>query len=209
MRPFDAERVARDVVRGQYAAGWSGGERVSGYREEPRVAPDSHTPTYAAATFYIDTWRWQDVPFYLRSGKRLPKRVSEIAVQFKPVPQTLFGSAAPNVLAFRIQPNEGISLQFEAKVPGPVTRQRPVTMDFRYGTAFAAAPAEAYQRLLLDVMLGDSTLFARRDEVEAAWTIVAPLLAPAAELPTYEAGTWGPETADHLLEAAGRRWRRP
>lgn len=212
-QPFDRERVLRDAVRGQYAAGWIGGQRVPGYREEEKVAPESATPTYVAATFYIDSWRWQGVPFYLRSGKRLPKRVSEIAVQFKPGPQLLFGPTAPNVLVLRIQPDEGISLQFEAKVPGPTPRHRPVAMDFHYGTAFATAPAEAYQRLLLDVMLGDSTLFARRDEVEAAWTLMAPILetwdaSPPDELPNYEAGTWGPEAADQMLESVGRRWRR-
>ncbi len=214
MRPFDLQRVQSDVVRGQYGAGWIGGKAVPAYRQEQKVAPDSQTATYVAATFYIDTWRWEGVPFYLRSGKRLPKRVTEIAIQFRPVPQLLFGPTDPNVLAMRIQPDEGISLQFEAKVPGPTARHRPVAMDFRYGTAFATAPAEAYQRLLLDVMLGDSTLFARRDEVEAAWTLVAPILntwaaTQATDLPNYEAGTWGPEAADQLLEASGRRWRRP
>ncbi len=214
MRPFDRERVLRECVRGQYGAGWIGGERVPGYREEPKVAPDSPTPTYVAATFRIDTWRWEGVPFYLRSGKRLPKRVTEIAVQFKPVPHALFGSTAPNVLAFRIQPDEGIALQFEAKIPGPAPRHRSVTMDFRYGTAFAAAPADAYQRLLLDVMLGDGTLFARSDEVETAWALIDPILTTWASLlpddfPNYAAGAWGPAAADGLLESAGRRWRRP
>lgn len=213
MRPFDHERVLRDAVRGQYGSGWIGGKRVPGYREEQKVAPNSSTPTYAAATFYIDNWRWEGVPFYLRSGKRLPKRATEIAVQFKPVPHVLFGPTDPNVLALRIQPDEGISLQFEAKVPGPTPRHRSVAMDFRYGTAFAVAPAEAYQRLLLDVMLGDSTLFARRDEVESAWTLMAPILqawegTPPDDFPNYEAGTWGPEAADRMLEAVGRRWRR-
>lgn len=214
MRPFDRERVLQDAVRGQYGPGWIGGKRVPGYRQEQKVAPDSATPTYVAAKFYIDTWRWEGVPFYLRSGKRLPKRVTEIAIQFNRVPHLLFGQTDPNVLAMRIQPDEGITLQFEAKVPGPTPRHRPVTMDFRYGTAFATAPAEAYQRLLLDVMLGDSTLFARSDEVQAAWTLVEPILEtwgsmPPQDLPNYEAGTWGPETADRLLEDAARRWRRP
>jgi glucose-6-phosphate 1-dehydrogenase len=214
VRPFDEQRVPHDTVRGQYAPGWISGQRVPGYRQEAKVAPESITPTYVAAKFFIDTWRWQGVPFYLRSGKRLPKRVSEIAIQFKPVPHLLFGPTAPNVLALRIQPDEGISLQFEVKAPGPSSRHRPVGMDFRYGTAFATAPAEAYQRLLLDVMLGDSTLFARRDEVETAWTIVEPILDTWAtqqpeQFPNYEAGTWGPESADRLLEADGRRWRRP
>jgi glucose-6-phosphate 1-dehydrogenase len=212
VRPLDAERVRRDVVRGQYTEGWIGGDRVPGYHDERGVAPQSQTETYIAAAFYIDTWRWQGIPFYVRTGKRLPKRVSEIAIQFRAAPDRLFGSAAPNVLALRIQPDEGISLQFEAKVPGPAARHRPVAMDFRYGAAFAVAPADAYQRLLLDVMLGDGTLFARRDEVEAAWTLVEPLLhaqATAQNTPTYPAGTWGPDAADRLLEREGRRWRRP
>ncbi|WP_026370943.1 glucose-6-phosphate dehydrogenase [Kallotenue papyrolyticum] len=213
-RPFDRERVLREAVRGQYGPGWIGGERVPGYRQEPNVAPDSPTPTYVAATFWIDTWRWEGVPFYLRSGKRLPKRVTEIAIQFKPVPKLLFGPTTPNVLAFRIQPDEGITLQFEAKIPGPAVRQRSVTMDFRYGTAFAVAPADAYQRLLLDVMLGDGTLFARSDEIEAAWALVGPLLEtwealPPSDFPNYAAGTWGPDAADQMLETTGRRWRRP
>ncbi len=212
VRPFDAERIRRDVVRGQYTEGWIGGEHVPGYHDERGVAPDSQTETYIAAAFRIDTWRWQGVPFYVRTGKRLPKRVSEIAIQFRAAPDQLFGPTAPNVLALRIQPDEGISLQFEAKVPGPASRHRPVAMDFRYGAAFAVAPADAYQRLLLDVMLGDGTLFARRDEVEAAWTLMEPLLeaqATAQHTPTYPAGTWGPEAADQMLERDGRRWRRP
>jgi glucose-6-phosphate 1-dehydrogenase len=212
VRPFDAERIRRDVVRGQYGEGWIGGEHVPGYHDERGVAPDSQTETYIAAAFRIDTWRWQGVPFYVRTGKRLPKRVSEIAIQFRAAPDQLFGPTAPNVLALRIQPDEGISLQFEAKVPGPASRHRPVAMDFRYGAAFAVAPADAYQRLLLDVMLGDGTLFARRDEVEAAWTLMEPLLeaqATAQHTPTYPAGTWGPEAADQMLERDGRRWRRP
>jgi glucose-6-phosphate 1-dehydrogenase len=212
VRPFSAERVARDVVRGQYDAGWISGERVPAYRQEKGVNPQSQTETYIAAAFYVDTWRWQGVPFYVRTGKRLPKRVSEIAIQFRAAPDRLFGPTAPNVLALRIQPDEGISLQFEAKVPGPTARHRPVTMEFRYGAAFAVAPAEAYQRLLLDVMLGDSTLFARRDEVETAWALMEPLLEAgelAHDTPLYPAGTWGPEAADLLLERDGRRWRRP
>ncbi len=212
VRPFDHDRVVRDVVRGQYDAGWIGGERVPAYHAEKGVDRQSQTETYIAAAFYIDTWRWQGVPFYVRTGKRLAKRVSEIAIQFRAAPNRLFGETAPNVLALRIQPDEGISLQFEAKVPGPATRHRAVTMEFRYGAAFATAPAEAYQRLLLDVMLGDGTLFARRDEVETAWTLVDPLLqagATAQHTPSYPAGSWGPEAADQMLERDGRRWRRP
>lgn len=212
VRPFDTHRLAHDIVRGQYAAGWIGGERVPAYRQERGVGAESQTETYIAAAFYIDTWRWQGVPFYVRTGKRLPKRVSEIAIQFRAAPDRLFGPTAPNVLALRIQPDEGISLQFEAKVPGPAAQHRPVTMEFRYGDAFATAPADAYQRLLLDVMLGDGTLFARRDEVETAWTLVGPLLdagATAQHTPTYAAGSWGPEASDQLLARDGRQWRRP
>ncbi len=153
------------------------------------------------------------MPFLLRSGKRLPKRVTEIAIEFKPVPHLLFDVSTPDVLAVRIQPDEGISLQFNAKVPGPQMYQRPVLMDFRYGTSFGVPPAEAYQRLLLDVMLGDGTLFTRRDEVEAAWKILDPILdawaaQPAEDFPNYEAGTWGPAAADRLLDSPIRRWRR-
>jgi glucose-6-phosphate 1-dehydrogenase len=213
VRPFSPERITTDTVRGQYGPGFSAAEQVPGYRQEEKVSPESSTETYAALRFYVDNWRWQNVPFLLRSGKRLPKRVSEIAIQFKPVPHLLFQECTPNVLTVRIQPDEGIALQFDAKVPGPQMRQRPVLMDFRYGTSFGAAPAEAYQRLLLDVMLGDSTLFARRDEVEAAWRIVDPILdawastAPE-DFPNYESGSWGPTAADALLGSEDRRWRR-
>ena len=213
VRPFTPERIETDTVRGQYGPGFSAAEQVPGYRQEEKVSPQSATETYAALRFFVDNWRWRDVPFLLRSGKRLPKRVSEIAIQFKPVPHMLFEACSPDVLTIRIQPDEGIALQFDAKVPGPQMRQRPVLMDFRYGTSFGVAPAEAYQRLLLDVMLGDSTLFARRDEVEAAWRIVDPILETWAatapqDFPNYEAGSWGPSSADALLGAEDRRWRR-
>ncbi len=214
VRPFTPERIATDAVRGQYGPGFAAAQPVPGYREEPKVSTHSSTETYAALRFFVDNWRWQNVPFLLRSGKRLPKRVTEIAIQFKPVPHLLFEASTPNVLSVRIQPDEGIALQFDAKVPGPHMRQRPVLMDFRYGTSFGVPPAEAYQRLLLDIMLGDSTLFARRDEVEAAWRLVDPILhawgsTPADDFPNYEAGTWGPAAADALLGSSERRWRRP
>ncbi len=214
VRPFTAERLATDAVRGQYGPGFVAAAQAPGYRQEDKVSPTSNTETFAAVKFMVDNWRWEDVPFFLRSGKRLPKRVTEIAIQFKPVPHLLFETSTPDVLAIRIQPDEGIALQFDAKVPGTTMRQRPVMMDFRYGTSFGVAPAEAYQRLLLDVLIGDSTLFARRDEVEAAWSIIDPLLAlwgstPAAEFPNYEAGTWGPEAADELIAGPNRQWRRP
>ncbi|GAC1353696.1 MAG: glucose-6-phosphate dehydrogenase [Herpetosiphon sp.] len=213
VRPFSDERLHRDMVRGQYGPGFLQAAPVGGYREEPKVAATSKTETYAAIKFVIDNWRWAGVPFFLRSGKRLPKRATEIAIQFKPVPHRLFDASTPDVLAIRIQPDEGISLQFDAKVPGPSMRERPVLMDFRYGSSFGVEPAEAYQRLLLDVLLGDGTLFARRDEVEAAWRIIDPILAfwsstPAPELPNYEAGTWGPTAADDMIEGPFRRWRR-
>ncbi len=213
VRPFTPERIKSDAVRGQYGAGLAGARPVSAYRQEPKVSPRSSTETYAALRFFVDNWRWQDVPFLLRSGKRLAKRATEIAIQFRPVPHLLFDVSTPDVLAIRIQPDEGISLQFDAKIPGPAMRHHPVLMDFRYGTSFGIPPAEAYQRLLLDLMLGDGTLFARRDEVEAAWTIVASLLdtwaeEPAEDFPNYEAGSWGPSTADALLGTPERRWRR-
>ena len=214
VRRFTPDRIAADAVRGQYSAGFSAAEPVPGYREEEKVSATSKTETYAALRFFVDNWRWQNVPFLVRSGKRLPKRVSEIAIQFKPVPHLLFEASTPNVLTIRIQPDEGIALQFDAKVPGTQMNQRSVLMDFRYGTSFGIAPAEAYQRLLLDIMLGDGTLFARRDEVETAWKIVDPILqawatTPADDLPNYEAGTWGPAAADELLGSDERRWRRP
>lgn len=218
IRPMAADHVDRLAVRGQYGEGWVNGEAVRAYRSEPGVRPDSKTETYAAMKLLIDNWRWADVPFYLRSGKRLPKRVSEIAIQFKPAPHRLFRQVdaeplEPNLLAIRIQPDEGISLKFEIKLPGQSLRMRSVTMDFRYGMSFGDEPPDAYERLLLDCMLGDSILFSRRDWVEAAWALVTPLLeawkrAPAPELSIYEAGTWGPKEADEFLEKDGRRWRR-
>jgi len=201
--------IGERVVRAQYAAS----EGVPGYREEPGVAPDSRTETCVALKTYVDNWRWADVPFYLRTGKRLPARVTEIGIHFKPVPQVLFNAApfgpmAPNVLALRIQPNEGISLQFQVKRPGAGVRIEPFKMDFGYEEAFGGEPPEAYERLLLDAALGDPTLFTRSDEVEAAWAFVTPLLdaCAGAEVTTYPAGTWGPREADAMLEADGRRW---
>jgi len=215
----DIHNLENSAVRGQYSAGWMKGEPVEGYRKEPGVNPESMTPTYVALKLMIDNWRWQGVPFYLRTGKRMPKKVSEISIQFREVPLLIFQSAAqqtsPNVLTMRIQPNEGISLRFEAKMPGPDLRTRTVDMDFSYGSSFGMATADAYNRLLLDCMLGDQTLFTRADEVEEAWRVVTPALAaweaPAdpASVPQYEAGTWEPKEAEHLLNRDGRRWRRP
>jgi glucose-6-phosphate 1-dehydrogenase len=209
--------VAADVVRGQYGPGWIGAEAVHGYREEPEVDPQSETETFVAARFQVDNWRWSGVPFYLRTGKRLPKRATEIAIQFSDVPHRLFADAAtnpePNLLAIRIQPDEGILLRFGSKVPGLGLDIRTVTMDFTYGSAFASDAPEAYETLLLDATLGDASLFTRADEVEAAWGIVTPILEswldmPAPAFPDYAAGTWGPEMASFLIERDGRHWRR-
>lgn len=206
------------AVRGQYTAGSVLGETAPGYTQEENVPPNSHTETYAAMKVFVDNWRWADVPFYLRAGKRLPKRVTDISIHFRPAPYPLFKKIAgvrtqPNVLAIRIQPDEGISLKFDSKVPGASVRTAPVTMEFRYATSFGAEPPEAYERLLLETMLGDSTLFARRDEVETAWAWLDPLLhswQKDSEPPDpYPAGTWGPPSADALIERDGRRWRRP
>jgi glucose-6-phosphate 1-dehydrogenase len=218
LREFPAGREAEVAVRGQYAHGSVLGEDAPAYREEESVKPDSKTETYTALKVFVDNWRWADVPFYLRAGKRLPKRVTDISIHFRPAPYPLFKKipgvvTQPNVLAIRIQPDEGISLKFDSKVPGPAVRTAPVTMEFRYATSFGAEPPEAYERLLLETMLGDSTLFARRDEVETAWAWLDPLLTTweqkGTEPELYRAGTWGPAAADALLERDGRKWRRP
>ena len=214
----DIQNLERSAVRGQYSAGWMKGKKVPGYREEPGVNPHSTTPTYVAMKFAIDNWRWHGVPFYLRTGKRLPKKVSEISIHFREVPYLIFQSAAQqthtNILAMRIQPNEGISLRFEAKMPGPSLQTRSVDMDFSYGSAFGSTNSDAYDRLLIDCMMGDQTLFTRADEVEAAWQVVTPALsvwdnpADPASVPQYEAGTWEPAEAELLIEQDGHRWRR-
>ena len=216
LREFPRGRESQLTVRGQYADGSVLGEKAIAYRKEPQVDPQSRTETFAAIKGFIDNWRWADVPFYLRAGKRLPKRVTDISIHFRPAPFPLFSKmirTQPNVLAIRIQPDEGISLRFDSKVPGPTVRTAPVTMEFRYATSFGAEPPEAYERLLLETMLGDSTLFARRDEVETAWQWLDPLLKTWAADPNppqfYPAGSWGPEAADALIERDGRRWRRP
>jgi glucose-6-phosphate 1-dehydrogenase len=211
------DQVQRDVIRGQYGPGWVNAKPVMGYRSEEEVDPQSETETFIAARLTIDDWRWSDVPFYLRMGKRLPKRSTEIAIQFKEVPHRLFKDSATdpeaNLLAMRIQPDEGILLRFGAKVPGLGIDVRNVTMDFTYGSAFQTDSPDAYETLILDALLGDASLFTRADEVEEAWSIVDPILdtwaaSPAAEFPNYDAGTWGPEAADDLLAREGRRWRR-
>ncbi|MBW4521688.1 MAG: glucose-6-phosphate dehydrogenase [Scytolyngbya sp. HA4215-MV1] len=217
-RLADLENLDFSAIRGQYTAGWMKGKQVPAYRSEEGAAPGSTTPTYAALKLQIDNWRWKGVPFYLRTGKRMPKRMSEIAIQFREVPFLMFQSAAkqanPNVLALRIQPDEGISMRFEVKTPGTSLRTRSVDMDFRYATAFGQANTDAYSRLLIDCMLGDQTLFTRGDEVEASWRILTPLLevwdAPAAPeaISLYEAGTWGPVESELLLNRDNRNWRR-
>jgi len=213
--PEDIERIA---VRGQYGPGSIAGKEVVGYRREPGVAPDSPIETYAALRLEIGNWRWAGVPFFLRAGKRLPKRVTEIAVQFRAVPHLPFAERAahaePCVLVLRIQPDEGISLRFAAKVPGFRIAVQSVKMDFRYGTSFGVEPPEAYERLILDCLLGDSTLFARADEVEAAWALMDPILAwwsghRPGDFPNYESGTWGPAAAARLFRGENRVWRRP
>ena len=216
--PPVGDEVDTRVVRGQYEAGFVGGRPVPGYREEKGVTPASRTETFVALRLAIDNWRWDGVPFYLRTGKRLPRRVTEIAVEFKRVPHLMFQSIGeldltPNVISLRIQPDEGIALRFAAKVPGARTQLRTVRMDFLYGASFGEAGPDAYERLLLDAMLGDPTLFTRRDEVEAAWAIAQPVLDAwedrAASPPRpYEAGTWGPAKADAMMERDGRSWRR-
>ncbi len=215
--PLTPEQVATDVVRGQYGPGWVAAQQVPGYRSEPKVDPESETETFVAARLVIDDWRWAGVPFFVRTGKRLPKRSSEIAIQFRPVPHRLFKDSSvdpePNLLAMRIQPDEGILLRFSAKVPGLGLDVRAVNMDFTYGSAFNVDSPDAYETLILDALLGDPSLFTRADEVEEAWSIVSPIFdawldMPAPDFPNYEAGSWGPDEADALLAREGRRWRR-
>ena len=218
IRPLSAEDIERSTVRGQYTKGWVLGEQVVDYREEKNVAPDSQTETLAALRLFVDNWRWAGVPFYIRAGKRLPKRVTEIRVMFKRPPHLTFGREAaqeldPNSITLRIQPEEGISLRFAAKVPSAGIKLRSVNMDFLYSSSFLVETPEAYERLLLDCMIGDPTLFTRADEVEAAWKLIDPIEASWHEgrppLQMYPSGTWGPPAAGKLLEADGREWHRP
>ena len=240
LRAIDPEwteaRIHADVVRGQYTDGWVADRKVKGYRQEEDVAQDSSKETYVALRLEVENWRWAGVPFYLRTGKHLPRRATEIAIQFNQPPLTLFKESAsdpePNMLAMRIQPDEGILLRFAAKVPDLGLDVRSVNMDFTYGSTFLSDAPEAYETLLLDAMLGDASLFTRADEVEAAWSLVTPLNETWAEwgasggsgkrradaeavvgkldgsLQPYEAGSWGPDAADKLLQRDGRRWRR-
>jgi glucose-6-phosphate 1-dehydrogenase len=207
----------KSVVRGQYGRGFVEGEEVAGYREEEGVAPNSVTDTYVAAKLYVDNWRWADTPFYVRMGKRLARRETTIAIQFKRAPHPPFEETAgdalrPNVLLVHIQPDEGVSLAIGAKVPGQGMTIRQVHMDFLYGGAFRTGMPEAYERLILDAMLGDATLFTRTDEVEEQWKLVDAIVAPwnrdRPSFPNYPAGTWGPPSSDELLARDGRSWRR-
>jgi glucose-6-phosphate 1-dehydrogenase len=217
LRRLEASEVQRSVVRGQYARGVVRGEEARAYREEPDVSTDSTVETYVAMKVFVDNWRWSGVPFYVRAGKRLARRVTEIAVVFREVPHTLFrapdGGITPNVLAVRVQPDEGIALRFISKEPGQQTILRDVAMDFRYGATFGSNTPEAYERLLLDAMRGDATLFTRRDEIEEQWAFIDPVLASwtreGQPPPLYAAGSWGPDQADDVLARDGRRWRRP
>lgn len=216
VQPFTAETVRTQTVRGQYGEGMVNGERVPAYQLEPRVSPNSTTETYAALKLTIDNWRWAGVPFYLRTGKRLPKRVTEVAVQFKQVPSLLFRDTSiehltPNFLVLRIQPDEGINFQFGAKIPGPTVQMGTVKMDFCYADYFGTTPSTGYETLLYDCMIGDATLFQRSDNVELGWSIVSPILdawaASPQSFPNYAAGSWGPKDADELLRRDGRQWQ--
>ena len=216
LRRFTQDEIATAVVRGQYAEGAINGKTVAGYQAEKNVDPKSVTETFVALRLNMDNWRWWNVPIYMRVGKRLPKSGTDISVHFKKAPLVLFNkeSTEQNVLVIRIQPDEGISLRMQAKMPGTSFRIEPVKMDFHYGTSFGKASPEAYERLLLDAMSGDATLFARRDEVEEAWAFIDPIenawaaKKDAPGLFFYPAGSWGPEEADDLLARDGRAWRR-
>jgi glucose-6-phosphate 1-dehydrogenase len=210
------EDVLTRTVRGQYGEGMEGDHKVPAYRSEPDVSPTSKTETYVALKLFVDNWRWADVPFYVRTGKRLPKRVTEISIQFKRAPfllfrQTSVETLAPNRLILLLQPDEGISLSFGAKIPGPVVRMGNVKMDFHYKDYFGTTPSTGYERLLYDCMLGDATLFQRSDMVETAWSVVAPIqdvwdALPPRKFPNYAAGTWGPPEADEMLAHDKRSW---
>ncbi|MDE2485527.1 MAG: glucose-6-phosphate dehydrogenase, partial [candidate division NC10 bacterium] len=225
IRPVPIARIEEATVRAQYISGMLSGKKFGAYTDEPGVAEETATETFAALRLEIDNWRWAGVPFYLRTGKALPKRVTEVTIQYKQPPLLLFQHAAhvgheaqdivePNRLTLRIQPDEGISLRVGLKPPGPHISLVPARLGFSYREAFGVEPVEAYERLLLDCMLGDSTLFIRRDEVESAWALVTPILeawtaAGRAGLTYYPAGSWGPKEADRFIEADGREWVNP
>lgn len=216
IRPFSKADFETSCVRGQYGAGYVNGSSVVEYRKEKNVSPTSNVETYAALRLFIDNWRWEGVPFYLRGGKRLPKRATEIAIIFKEPPGFLFQQQnkrnEANILSLRIQPDEGIGLKINCKVPGPSSPIQPVKMDFRYGSYFGMSPPEAYERLLLDCILGDNTLFAGQKEVFNSWRLLTPLInfweenAPS-DFPNYASGTWGPKAADAMMEKDNRKWR--
>jgi glucose-6-phosphate 1-dehydrogenase len=215
IRPLQQKDYETSVIRGQYGAGYINGQDVVGYREEKNVSPTSNVETYVALRLFIDNWRWAGVPFYLRGGKRLPKRATEIAIIFKDPPGVLFQQEGkrnePNTLAIRIQPDEGTSLKINCKVPGPSSPIQPVKMDFRYGSYFGMSPPEAYERLILDCILGDNTLFAREDEVFNSWRLLTPILdywsKTKANFPNYQSGTWGPKESEELITRDKRKWR--
>ena len=216
LRPISGDEVDRSAVRGQYTRGFIEGVPVPGYREEHGVAPESHTETYVALKCWVDNWRWEGTPFYIRTGKRLPTRSTEIAIQFRLAPHQLFSREAlaglePNTLVLQIQPDEGVSLKFGAKVPVQGIRIRSVNMDFDYGASFMVDAPDAYETLVLDALRGDATLFTRRDEVDQQWAFVDPILqtwSPERKPFPYEAGTWGPLEADDLIQRDGRQWRK-
>lgn len=217
IQPLLPEEVLTNTVRGQYGSGIVAGQQVPAYRDEPNVAPQSTTDTFVALKLHVDNWRWAGVPFYLRTGKRLAKRITEITIQFKRAPFVLFRQTpveklTPNLLVLRIQPDETISLRFSAKVPGPLVQLDNVDMQFNYQDRFGAAVSTGYERLLYDCMLGDATLFQRADMVEAGWRVITPIIdvwkaLPPRRFPNYAAGTWGPKEADQLLARDGRAWR--
>ncbi|HTS28858.1 MAG TPA: glucose-6-phosphate dehydrogenase [Bryobacteraceae bacterium] len=217
IRSMTPDEIRQNTVPGQYGPARIGGQEVPGFRQEPGVDPGSQTDTYAAATFFVDNWRWAGVPFYVRTGKRLPKRVTEIAIQFNQAPLRIFengdGASAPNLLIVRIQPEEGISLKFLSKTPGSGMKLRPVSMDFNYGSSFGERSPSAYETLLLDAIIGDATLYTRQDMVEASWTVVEPIQEvwrnTKYNFSNYAAGTWGPAASDDMLAQRGHVWRKP
>jgi glucose-6-phosphate 1-dehydrogenase len=217
IRPMKAEEIRQNAVAGQYGPAKVGGKDLPGFRQEEGVDPQSQTDTYAAATFYVENWRWARVPFYVRTGKRLPKRVTEITIQFNAAPLAIFDGecpdSSPDMLLVRIQPDEGISLKFLSKRPGSGMKLRPVSMDFNYGSSFGERSPSAYETLLLDAIVGDPTLYTRQDMVEASWRVVEPIQNVWREtryyFPNYDAGTWGPSAADEMLARNGHIWRKP
>jgi glucose-6-phosphate 1-dehydrogenase len=217
IRPMTPDEVSRNAVPGQYGPARIGGQDVPGFRQEQGVDAQSQTNTYAAVTLFVDNWRWAGVPFYVRTGKRLAKRVTEIAIQFNPAPLHIFDQdgldSAPNLLIVRIQPEEGISLKFLSKRPGSGMTLRPVSMDFNYGSSFGERSPSAYETLLLDAIIGDPTLYTRQDMVEASWSVVEPIQdvwrETKSDFPNYESGTWGPAASDEMLARRGHAWRKP